>query len=45
MSHSICGINCGKCELKESCNGCEETNGRPFGGECVIAMCFQNKEK
>ena len=40
---SLCGINCGKCSLKETCEGCSETCGKPFGGECMIAKCCQNK--
>ena len=30
MTHSICGIDCSECELKNNCEGCVETNGRPF---------------
>lgn len=43
MSKSICGLECNECSLKESCAGCSETNGRPFGGECVIAVCCQSR--
>ncbi|MCI8946729.1 MAG: DUF3795 domain-containing protein [Lachnospiraceae bacterium] len=41
---SVCGIDCGMCELKEGCNGCMETGGRPFGAECIVAMCYQKSE-
>lgn len=34
---SICGINCEKCNYKENCCGCEETCGKPFGGDCIAA--------
>lgn len=44
MSHSICGLDCSKCELKDTCKGCAETNGRPFGSECVVAMCCKEKD-
>lgn len=38
---TICGIDCSECGWKESCQGCAETNGRPFGGECVAAKCYK----
>ena len=34
---SICGIDCTKCELNSTCNGCLETNGQPFRAECIVA--------
>ena len=40
---SICGLDCSECGLKESCGGCAETNGHPFGGSCVIAACYDDK--
>ena len=40
---SICGLDCSKCGLKESCGGCAATNGHPFGGSCVIAVCCDDK--
>ncbi|HOJ10905.1 MAG TPA: DUF3795 domain-containing protein [Clostridiales bacterium] len=43
MNKSICGLDCNGCELKDTCGGCVATNGRPFGGECVIAVCSQSK--
>lgn len=43
MNKSICGVDCSQCQLKDTCGGCVETNGRPFGGECMIAVCCQNK--
>lgn len=36
---SICGIDCTNCQWSSSCNGCAETKGRPFGAECVVALC------
>ena len=38
---TICGIDCRKCDFKDHCNGCAETNGHPFGGECVAAECYK----
>ncbi len=43
MANSLCGIDCTKCELKNTCGGCAETNGHPFSSECVIALCCQSK--
>lgn len=37
MKNSICGANCAECPSKESCRGCAETNGCPFGKQCYIA--------
>lgn len=39
MRNSICGIDCMKCELKETCYGCAMTEGHPFHGGCVLAAC------
>lgn len=41
---SMCGIDCGKCELREECKGCRETGGRPFGADCMAALCYQKSE-
>lgn len=38
---TICGMDCGGCALKDGCGGCLETDGRPFGGECVAAQCYK----
>ena len=43
MFQSICGIDCAECTLNNVCGGCVQTNGHPFGGECVVAMCCQHK--
>ena len=34
---TICGANCDLCSLRETCRGCAETCGRPFGGACLAA--------
>ncbi len=36
---TICGIDCSRCAFKDDCKGCTETNGHPFGGECIAAEC------
>ena len=45
MVDSRCGLHCTGCEYKETCgcNGCIETNGHPFHGECPVAVCCQDK--
>lgn len=45
MIDSRCGLHCNGCEYKETCgcDGCIETNGHPFHGECPVAICCQNK--
>ena len=42
MMKTICGIDCAGCRFKSTCNGCAETNGHPFGGECVAAECYKS---
>lgn len=39
---TICGIDCSECGFKGNCKGCTETNGRPFGGDCIVADCYQS---
>lgn len=39
---TICGIDCAGCRWKETCKGCAETDGRPFGSECVAAACYKS---
>ena len=34
---TYCGANCEGCPSKDSCKGCVETGGSPFGGRCVAA--------
>ncbi len=36
---TLCGLDCSECGLKNECRGCTETNGHPFGGSCMIAVC------
>ena len=38
---TICGIDCSGCSRKDSCKGCTETDGHPWGGNCVAAECFK----
>lgn len=44
MAESICGVDCTKCGLRDTCNGCAKTNGRPFGAECMVVRCLQDGE-
>lgn len=44
MKESICGIACAECEMCDTCGGCSKTDGRPFGGECVVAECCRKGE-
>lgn len=40
---SICGVNCDECGIKDRCKGCVETNGHPWGGDCVLAeFCYDS---
>lgn len=43
---SLCGLHCTGCSFKEShgCGGCIATCGRPFHGECPVAVCCQEKQ-
>lgn len=43
MIDSICGLDCTRCSLKDTCGGCAKTNGQPFGGGCTVAKCCQRK--
>ena len=40
---SICGANCEECELyiNKKCEGCQATNGCPFGKKCWIAKYYE----
>ena len=40
---TLCGLDCSECGLKKECKGCAETNGHPFGGSCMIALCCRDK--
>ena len=42
---SICGIDCSCCSLKENCHGCVQTNGSPFGEECIAAKQYKRGGK
>lgn len=37
MNTSLCGADCEKCPSENSCKGCDNTNGCPFGKQCNIA--------
>ena len=40
---TLCGLDCSECGLRDHCGGCAETNGRPFGGTCMVAVCCEEK--
>lgn len=44
MTKSMCGIDCTKCELSSTCNGCAKTQGKPFGADCMVALCLKEGE-
>lgn len=40
--NSFCDSSCcSECGRLSDCGGCEKTDGRPFGGECVAAKCVK----
>lgn len=41
---TICGIDCKGCSVSEECPGCAETDGRPFGAECMVARYCRKGE-
>lgn len=41
MNNTICGADCSECGFQKSCKGCAKTSGRPFGGECIAAVCYK----
>ena len=43
MDKTLCRIDCTECGYKDTCAGCAATKGRPFGSDCMIAKCCQNK--
>lgn len=44
MNSSICGLDCTMCQLHNSCKGCADTQGQPFGAPCVTAVCLKDGE-
>lgn len=36
--------NCANCELGNTCKGCVETGGYPFGAECIVAKYCKKGE-
>lgn len=44
MTASVCGLDCAACGLKDSCEGCIPSNGRPFhSGQCPLFICCESK--
>lgn len=46
---SVCGSDCGQCDLKEQCKGCNASEGKVFylpeGSVCAIYDCTVNHKK
>ena len=41
---TICGLDCSECGgMEQGCGGCTQTQGRPFGGSCMLAVCCDEK--
>ena len=44
--NSFCDSSCcSECGRLSDCGGCEKTDGRPFGGECIAAKCVKSGGK
>ena len=45
MNDTRCGLSCAECGYREphNCGGCVATMGKPFHGECPVAVCCQSK--
>lgn len=43
MGDALCGLDCTKCPSQSNCKGCKNTDGHPFGGSCMLALCRKNK--
>ena len=39
MKPTICGLDCSACGYFGQCAGCTESDGKPFGGTCIVANC------
>lgn len=44
MAKTTCGLDCAECGLRGTCGGCVETDGKPFGGTCMIDLCCKKAE-
>lgn len=36
---NYCGLDCAKCPAVDNCPGCVATEGKPYGGTCVLGEC------
>lgn len=45
MAETYCGKICAECAQRESmnCPGCKTGPGRPYGGDCELALCARSK--
>jgi hypothetical protein len=46
LVQSRCGLRCNECEWveKANCPGCLNAHGKPFHGECVVAICCEDRD-
>lgn len=43
MELAMCGLDCTQYPMKKDCGGYAATNGHPFGGSCMLALCCEGK--
>lgn len=36
---NYCGLDCSQCPAVDRCTGCAATDGKPYGGTCVLGEC------
>ena len=36
---NYCGLDCSQCPAVDRCAGCAATDGKPYGGTCVLGEC------
>lgn len=44
MSVSLCDIDCSNCTYIINCAGCKNTDGKPFGKDCIVANCCKTRK-
>lgn len=42
MKRGLCGADCSACPWDDTCGGCGETDGKPFGVPCGVAQHCKN---
>ena len=41
---NYCGLDCTQCPAVDNCPGCAATEGKPYGGTCVLGECCKAEE-